>query len=145
MPVQLAQPFNIHLTHCPHCLPLWLHISPLKLSCFTEKLAQLPILLQNRRSIAVLDDNEHAAAFFFLKNYLGLKDGQVGCFIKTSGFSCENVLYTPVLSAEEVLTSGVFDCVLVTAYTARTEDIATFLRRHVKPGMLLVDAATPNR
>lgn len=145
MPVQLDQPFNIHLTRCPHCLPLWLHISPLKLPCFTEKLAQLPILLQNRRRIAVLDDNEHSAAFFLLKNYLGLKDGQVGCFIKTSGFSCENVLYTPVLSAEEVLASGEFDCVLVAArHTARTEDIAAFLHRHAKPGMLLVDAATPN-
>lgn len=142
IPVQRTQPFNIHLTRCPHCLPMWLHVSPLKLACFTAKLAQLPSVLQSMRRIAVLDDNEHAAAFFVLKNYIGLRDDQVGCFIKTAGFSSGNVLFTPVLAAEEVLASEMFDCILVVAHTDRTREIASFLRQQIRLDMQFVDAVT---
>lgn len=114
-----GQPFNIHAIRCPHCNPLWLHVSPFNLPEFNSVLTDVECqTLRNKKNILIIDDNQHTAHFFMLKNYLQLDTSQIRGFVRTSGFAQNHVFYHPVFNLESIPSD--VDCILVAAVTEKT-------------------------
>ncbi|WP_415716558.1 B12-binding domain-containing radical SAM protein [Maridesulfovibrio sp.] len=133
-----GQPFNIHHTRCPHCNPMWLNISPLKLDVFKEQMTSTLLQrLKAKQHIIILDDNENAAFFFIMKNHLGLREEQIAGFIRTNGFSTKNIFFYPVVEVKDL--PGETDCVLVVANTKNTKNKVRELRTALPSRIDLID------
>ncbi len=133
-----GQPFNIHATRCPYCHPLWLHVSPMSLKPFQEKICNSDIQkLLSKKRIAIIDDNETTAAFFLMKNLLQINWNTIACFIKTDGYKGEHVFHIPVCNVESLPFD--VDCILTVAKTQKTRHIIERMQKSIPSDVLVLD------
>lgn len=136
-----GQPFNMHAIRCPHCNPLWLHVSPFKLPEFNAILTDIDwMTLRNKKNIIIIDDNEHAAHFFMLKNYLQVNARHIRGFVRTSGFAQSHVFHHPVFDLE-AMPSDV-DCIFVAAVTERTRSAIQYTEWCMPKNIPIINGVT---
>lgn len=137
-----GQPFNIHGTRCPHCNPMWLNVSPLKLDVFQEQISAKKLsALHSKQHVVILDHSEHMAFFFVMKNHLGLDASKIGGFIQTASYTSKNIFYYPVVAVDALPPET--DCVLIVASTEATQETERFLQRNLPTHIELIDLTKP--
>ncbi len=135
-----GQPFNIHAPRCPHCNPLWLHVSPFNLSEFNGVLTDIDRqTLKMKMNIIIIDDNEHSAHFFMLKNYLQLNARHILGFVRTSGFTQDYVFSHPVFDLEAIPDN--VDCIFVAAVTEKTQSAVQYVEDRMPPNIPVINGA----